>query len=150
MNRKLRPHGVRTSIATATALLLLAPFARAGGASDAQTAGPAPRAPAVASDSFDALEAEGEEIYNRDCASCHGADGTGDGAGPALVGNPALANKEHVVRRILTGGKGMDPFGKTLSDRDVAAVATFVRNAWDNANGVVLETDVTGLRSLGR
>ena len=87
-------------------------------------------------------------VYTRECASCHGADGQGDGAGPALSGDMALANKEQVIRQILHGGdKGtMDPFAAVLTDRQVAAVATFVRTSWDNAYSAVLETDVKPLR----
>jgi len=96
-----------------------------------------------------ALKDEGQVIYSRECASCHAGDGTGDGAGPSLAGNTNLSNKDHVIKRILggTADGGMDPFGKVLTDRQVAAVATFVRNAWDNTNGVVLEADVKPIRA---
>jgi mono/diheme cytochrome c family protein len=106
-------------------------------------------APADQTDQLEALKGDGEAIYSRDCASCHGAEGTSDGAGPALDGNNNLANKEHVIKRILGGSpeKGMEAFGKTLSDRDVAAAATYVRNAWNNTFGVVLESDVAPLRA---
>lgn len=104
--------------------------------------------PAPASDQLAALKGEGQEVYTRECASCHGADGTGDGAGPALDGNTNLGNKDHVLERILLGSpeNGMDPFGKALSDREIAAAATFVRNAWNNTFGVVAEADVTKAR----
>jgi mono/diheme cytochrome c family protein len=39
----------------------------------------------------------------------------------------------------------MPPFG-SLTDRQVAAVATFVRNTGSNAYGVVLEADVARVR----
>jgi mono/diheme cytochrome c family protein len=110
------------------------------------------RPPAVPTDvqQLAALKIEGEILYNRDCASCHGADGTGDGAGPALAGSANLANKEQVIRRILEGAidRGMEPFAQALNDREVAAVGTFVRNAWDNTNGAVLEAEVKALRDL--
>jgi len=98
------------------------------------------------------LKDEGQVIYSRECASCHGADGTGDGAGPSLAGNTALANRTLVIKRILEGevDKGMDPFGKVLNDREVAAVATFVRNAWENTHGVVLEADVKTVREQSK
>jgi mono/diheme cytochrome c family protein len=95
------------------------------------------------------LSGEGQVIYNRDCASCHGTDGTGDGAGPALVGERTLADTMRVITRILTGSRdrGMDEFGSLLDDRDVAAVATYVRSAWGNAYGVVDEAAVTAIRA---
>jgi mono/diheme cytochrome c family protein len=112
----------------------------------AQDRTPAP--PPAPADQLKALKEEGQVIYSRECASCHGADGTSDGAGPALAGNTALANRTHVIRRILEGAidKGMHPFAAVLNDREVAAVSTFVRNAWDNANGVVLEAEVKPVR----
>src|SRR5689334_20089603 len=78
------------------------------------------------------LKAEGEVIYNRECASSNGGDGNGDGPGPARASDTSLSNTVRVIKQILEGApdKGMDPCGKTLSDRDVAAVATYVRNAW--------------------
>ena len=99
-------------------------------------------------DPLAALKSEGQEVYARDCSSCHGADGTGDGAGPALDGNANLANKDHVLKRILEGSpeNGMDPFGKDLSDHEIAAAATFVRNAWNNAYGAVTDAEVKTAR----
>jgi len=99
-------------------------------------------------DQLTALKGQGEEVYTRECEGCHGAQGNGDGAGPALDGNTNLSNKDHVLKRIIEGSpeKGMDPFGKTLGDRDIAAVATFVRNAWNNAYGVVVDADVKKMR----
>lgn len=95
-----------------------------------------------------ALKGEGMVVYNRECAPCHGADGQGDGAGPPLNEVAALSNKDLVIKRILAGAPetGMDPYAKVLSDRQVAAVATFVRTAWENAHGVVLEADVKPVR----
>ena len=87
-------------------------------------------------------------VYARECAPCHGADGQGDGLGPPLIADGSLANKENLIKRILAGSpdKGMDPFAKVLTDRQAAAVATFVRNSFDNSHGVVLEADVKPVR----
>jgi len=107
------------------------------------------QAPApTAAEQLAELKAEGQVIYSRECASCHGADGQGDGAGPPLNGDMTLANKEHVIQRILGGTSdgGMDPFAKVLTDRQIAAAGTFVRNGWENAYGVVLEADVRTMR----
>jgi cytochrome c oxidase subunit 2 len=98
---------------------------------------------------LEALQGDGQVIYSRDCASCHGAEGTSDGAGPALDSNNNLSNKTHVIKQILGGSpdKGMDAFGKTLDDHDVAAVATFVRNAWNNSFGVVRPSEIAPIRA---
>jgi mono/diheme cytochrome c family protein len=106
---------------------------------------------ALAQDSSDALvgelAAEGQVIFGTSCVSCHDADG-GDGSAPALNNHPSLGAAEHVVRQILRGNaeKGMPPFAATLNDRQVAAVATYIRNSWDNAHGAVLEADVKKVR----
>ena len=101
----------------------------------------------VSAEEIAALMEEGETIYSRDCATCHGADGS-EGTAPALSGSLGLGDKDRVVRQILTGvpAKGMPPFAPNLSDRRVAAVATFVRGAWGNAFGPVSEADVKKLR----
>lgn len=88
---------------------------------------------------------EGAEIYGADCMECH-RDG---GMGPVLTGHTALADQDRVIRSILAGASGgdMPAFGPTLSDRQVAAVATYIRSAWNNAPGVVLEADVRRARA---
>lgn len=101
---------------------------------------PAPPAPPAA-----AL-ARGGKVYEQQCAQCHGDQGQGEpGAFPALAGNRAvvLADPTNVLRVVLQGGylpatagnprpHGMPPFQHLLSDEDVAAVATYVRNSWGN------------------
>jgi len=93
-----------------------------------------------------AAMARGGKVYEQQCAQCHGDQGRGEfGAFPALAGNRAvlLADPTNVVRVILQGGylpatagnprpHGMPPFQHLLSDDDVAAVATYVRNSWGN------------------
>jgi mono/diheme cytochrome c family protein len=87
---------------------------------------------------------EGSLIFGRDCAECH-ADG---GIGASLGGNEHLKDKTRVITRILQGSLdgAMEPFASSLTDREVAAVATFVRNTWDNAFGPVIEADVKKVR----
>lgn len=79
--------------------------------------------------------ARGEEIYSQNCSQCHQADGSGNPpAFPALKDNENLADPGHVTTQIREGGNGMPPF-PNLSDSDVAAVGTYVRNAWGNDFG---------------
>lgn len=99
----------------------------------------APPAPAAAM-------ARGAKVYEQQCAQCHGEQGQGEpGTFPPLAGNRAvvLADPTNLVRVVLQGGylpatagnprpHGMPPFQHVLSDEDVAAVATFVRNSWGN------------------
>lgn len=95
--------------------------------------------------------ARGAKVYEQQCAQCHGDQGQGQpGAFPPLAGNRAvlLADTTNLVRVVLQGGylpatvgnprpHGMPPFRHVLSDEDVAAVATFVRNSWGNQAGSV-------------
>jgi mono/diheme cytochrome c family protein len=92
------------------------------------------------------LMEEGDAIFSTECAACHGADGAGD-VGPALAGSAALASRERVIRILLNGGRNMPPLRATHTDRQVAAVATFIRNAWGNGHGPVLETEVKTIRA---
>ncbi|MCM2345448.1 MAG: cytochrome c [Acidovorax soli] len=110
----------------------------------------APTAAAVARPSAATL-ARGGKVYEQHCAQCHGDRGEGQpGAFPALAGNRAvvLQDPTNLVRVVLQGGylpatagnprpHGMPPFMQVLGDEDVAAVSTFVRNAWGNQAGAV-------------
>jgi predicted lipoprotein with Yx(FWY)xxD motif/mono/diheme cytochrome c family protein len=93
------------------------------------------------------LMSEGQRLFAANCAACHGAQGQG-GIGPRLAGYDRLSSPGFVARTILMGRPehGMPPFGGRFSDREVAAVATFVRNAWSNDFGPVSEEEVRSLR----
>jgi mono/diheme cytochrome c family protein len=93
------------------------------------------------------LMAEGAEIYAVECTTCHAPDGGSD-QGPALAGNTSIGSTEFVATRLLNGVKDMPAFAPTLSDRQIAAVATFIRNSWENDHGVVLEAEVKTLRPM--
>lgn len=93
-----------------------------------------------------ALMQQGEKLYGQHCLDCHGSSGKGrPGAFPALAGNRAvlLANPTNLVRMVLQGGyapatagnprpHGMPPFLQVLGDEEIAAVLSYVRNAWGN------------------
>jgi mono/diheme cytochrome c family protein len=95
-------------------------------------------------DEMDALLDEGQGVYGTNCFECH----MQGGAGPTLDGDTVLANKDKVVTQIIKGSANgnMPPFG-SLTDRQVAAVATFVRNIGSNTYGAVLEADVARVRA---
>ena len=91
---------------------------------------------------------DGADLYAAQCASCHGA--TGEGMGevfPALAGNAALADAEHVIRIVLRGqpGTAMPAFGR-LSDEEVAAVVSHIRTSWGNGYGATGAAQVAALR----
>ncbi len=88
--------------------------------------------------------APGAATYLRQCASCHGADGKGGGALPALAGNPAILDPDptSLLNIVLNGAAPLDgetgdmdwmpQFRTFLSDRDIAEVVTFIRSGWGN------------------
>jgi len=93
--------------------------------------------------------AGGAALYASNCASCHGAEGQGMGAVfPALAGNEALADGKYVVDVILHGkpGTSMPAFASSLSDDEIAELASYIRNAWGNSYGDVSAAEVAALR----
>ena len=111
-----------------------------------------------------ALLARGAELFTQHCATCHGEQGQGmkvegNVALPALAGNRAITmpNTTNLVRIILAGGYapstagnsrpfGMPPFVHVLNDTDIAAVTTYIRNAWGNQADSLTAADVVRLR----
>ena len=101
----------------------------------------------------------GHSLYLNQCAQCHGDNGEGRGDYPPLAGNRTvtMSSSVNLVRIILSGGfapttdgnprpYGMPPFGHTLSDSEVAEVATYVRNAWGQKAGAVMPLEVQKIR----
>jgi mono/diheme cytochrome c family protein len=102
----------------------------------------------------------GARLYKANCAECHGERGEGSGfASPALAGHrtATMPSSTNLVKVILSGGfppttggnprpYGMPPFGQSLTDAEVAAVASFVRASWGNAAAAVTELDVNRVR----
>lgn len=89
------------------------------------------------------LMEEGETVYGNYCAACHGAEGEG-GGGPALVNSNVVEGRSAVIYQILFGAMdhGMPAFASTLSDQQIAAVSTYIRNSWENDFGIVLPRSV--------
>jgi predicted lipoprotein with Yx(FWY)xxD motif len=87
---------------------------------------------------FAALMTEGEQLFARNCAVCHGAEGQGV-IGPSLRGMVTISSAGFIASTIIQGRTfhGMPAFGPMLSDREVAAIATFARNSWGNDYGLV-------------
>ena len=81
------------------------------------------------------LFARGELLYQDRCAFCHGEAGEGNPpAFPALNGNERLADPAVIVNNLREGAGNMPPF-PDFSGQQVAALITYVRNAWDNDFG---------------
>ena len=103
----------------------------------------------------------GKTIYDRECASCHGAAGLGKPPHyPPLAGNQSIEMSSAVnpIRMVLNGGYppgtagnptpyGMPPFAQRLSDDEVAAVVTYIRTSWGNRGDPVSARQANELRS---
>jgi mono/diheme cytochrome c family protein len=102
----------------------------------------------------------GAAIYTDTCAACHGEHGEGQPRTfPPLAGDASVQARDPatIVRIVLAGSRAvptpaaptplaMPPFDWKLDDSEVAAVATYVRNAWGNAAPEVKARTVAKLR----
>jgi predicted lipoprotein with Yx(FWY)xxD motif len=82
------------------------------------------------------LVALGRDVFATYCAACHGAQGGGD-IGPPLVSNARLADDAFVMRQIRDGMSEMPGFGPILSNQELAAAASFVRQSFGNHYPVI-------------
>jgi cytochrome c oxidase subunit II len=101
------------------------------------------------------LMALGQQKYEQLCSACHGADGKGiPPLYPALKGSSVAVGKpisRHILV-ILQGvpGSAMQPYKDQLTDKEIAAVVTYERNAWENNTGdLVQPADVAKIRQSG-
>jgi len=87
---------------------------------------------------MDELKAQGEKVYAGTCLACHQANGKGiPGTFPELDGSKITNGpKAEHIKIVMNGkaGTAMVAF-KHMSDVDIAAVITYVRNAWGNTTG---------------
>ena len=109
----------------------------------------------------------GSEVYHREahCATCHQETGLGmPNVYPPLAGSPWVkGNEERLIKLTLHGlwgplevnGKTYDPakgvppmtaFKSLLSDKEVAAVLSYVRNSWGNKAPVIAPAKVKAVR----
>jgi len=96
--------------------------------------------------SLEELMAAGEQTYNAQCAMCHQGNGQGvPGAFPALAGGAVTTGELAGHLDIVLNGKpgtAMQAFGPQLGDAEIAAIITYERNAWGNADKVAAGTAV--------
>lgn len=100
---------------------------------------------------LDELMAQGEKEFNTICAMCHQTSGHGTPPTfPSLVGSAIVTKPEHKVehiRQIIYGKNAMPGFGEQKSDLEIAAIATYERNAWGNKTGDIIQpSDVKAVR----
>jgi len=105
---------------------------------------------------------DGADIYKRDCADCHGANGEGkDGAYPPLKDAVAVTAPDPInaVRVVLYGGMpvtsrtnpqphSMPPFVQQLSSAEVAAVINHIRETWGAQSSRLTAADIEAMHGL--
>jgi cytochrome c6 len=85
----------------------------------------------------------GQAVFEDHCAQCHRSNGEGLPATfPALNKNPfVLGEPSPVIATVLNGRKGklgqMPTWKDTLDDGQIAAVVTYIRQAWSNRAAAV-------------
>jgi mono/diheme cytochrome c family protein len=103
----------------------------------------------------------GEAIYRDQCSACHGLDGHGVPQLFPSVADSSIARSNDPttsIRIVLRGARsvgtiaeptapGMPSYGRQLSDVQVAAVLTYIRNKWGGAASAVSPRAVTKARS---
>ncbi len=102
----------------------------------------------------DELMRVGERLY-QSCITCHGADGVGPDYIPSIAGSEVVLEEEPVeLIRILIEGRDLDewpgqkrPLAQGLSDMELAALLTYLRQSFDNDAPVVQPFDVNDIRS---
>jgi len=109
-----------------------------------------------------ALLAQGAKLYDKYCVECHQADGSGAApAYPPLAGNLSITATPPVnpIRMVLNGGfppstagnprpYGMPPYGQILNNEEVAAVVSYIRDAWHNEGSPVSVIEVGRYRQV--
>jgi mono/diheme cytochrome c family protein len=102
----------------------------------------------------------GQAIYRDQCSACHGLDGRGVAMLFPSLAQSSLAHASDptsAIRLVLRGGRsvatkgeptapGMPSFGWQLNDEQVAAVLSYIRNAWQTAAAPVSAETVAKAR----
>jgi cytochrome c6 len=106
---------------------------------------------ALAQGQTDAVQ-RGQGIFEENCAQCHRSNGEGLPATfPALNKNPfVLGDPQPVIATVLNGRKGnlgrMPAWKDKLDDEQIAAVVTYIRQAWSNRAAAVAAAMVAAAR----
>ena len=109
---------------------------------------------------FEQYYVQGERLYLKNCSNCHQKNGAGLGLlYPPLNNSDYLRNNFEEVICILKNGKEGEiivngksfnkamPAIPSLTDLEVAEIATYVYNSWDNQRGIIEVVDVSGILS---
>ena len=108
----------------------------------------------------------GKKVFSVRCASCHQANGLGiAGQYPPLAGSKWVTSDPGLITNIILKGlkgeiivKG-ETYGTSaavnmaavpISDREIANVTTYVRQAWGNEAPEILESEVSAFRDASK
>ena len=81
-------------------------------------------------DSIDAADFfKGKKVYDRECASCHGPDGTSVMPGtPSFIRGEGLRLSDSQMRQVILDGKTLMPgYERQLSRTDILDVTAYIR-----------------------
>ena len=108
-----------------------------------------------------ASQIDGKQLYIGKCAACHQATGLGlAGVFPPLAASEWVVESPVTLTHILLHGiqgkmtvkgisyEGLMPAWNTLSDAEIAAVASYIRSDWGNKAAPITEDDVKKQREL--
>ena len=86
---------------------------------------------------------EGRRLYQKNCAGCHLSSGTGQqtiGA-PALKGSAVAKGPVDALTALVLDGRNVMPaFRSSVDASSLAAILSYVRNAWGNDTAEVIKT----------
>lgn len=107
-----------------------------------------------------AAAVDGKQLYGSKCAACHQASGLGvPGVFPPLAASEWVVGDEKILTNILLHGvvgdmvvkgttyKGAMPAWNALTDDELAAVMSFIRNEWGNKAPAILTETVKAQRA---
>jgi mono/diheme cytochrome c family protein len=108
--------------------------------------------------------AAGQKVYGQVCMGCHAESGEGNpGVYPPLSGSEwVMGAPARLINILLHGLTGpvtvageeysgvMPPWGGSLKDDEIAAVATYIRSAWANVGSAVTPAEVTAVREASK
>jgi mono/diheme cytochrome c family protein len=107
------------------------------------------------------LAQQGKSVYASQCTACHSANGQGiPGVNPPLVESEwVIGGEKRLIAILLKGLQGplkvkgatyngnMPPWEGALTDKKIAAVASYIRSEWGNSAGEINEAKVKAARA---
>lgn len=90
---------------------------------------------------------DGAGLYQRYCASCHKPDGTGvQDIFPSLVKNAKVTGDKTALLNLLLNGKEQMPSFSFLSDEELSAILSYIRQSWSNESSDITSTYIRNYR----